>query len=1216
MTTVDDAFVRESTADARELSNALVEIEQDPGDSEAIESAFRVAHTLKGNCAAAGLSDAARLAHAVEDVLDAVGRAELEPTPELIDDALAAIDDAADLIQGAGRGDRPPVDAEARAATLRDRLDEPDPQADSGADAGETDAAAGQDTEGGSPDEPADIEFPEIPEAGQDLSAEEALDRASVFDDIDQLMAEMDDDAEEFADLGSAGTFETVETGGDGPAEAGVTDDSDSAAHGRDNAGATGDDAGATAVNVDVDADADVEAAEPSSEASAESLAGTDADTEGRVDADADPDETLDQSGNVGDVFDDIKTEVDDEDVDELESELAEVEFGEFDDDDDVSIDQLVSGDLEGEDLGPDATDDSPFGAVDGSDDATEAGTATEAPTDVTADVGGDDPVGVGPDTGTPARPRPDPDGPDAVTAPAGRDPLADEPEPVTGPTPRSVRPDLREAVSGVGAETDPIGEPEPTPPTGLEPRPVETDDATPAIRAADDPVADVAPAPVDADAGTGTGTGTGTEASEAVEASASGGFEWAETSSTSDDTTAAATDATGGESTGEAAPTPEPRSVDPAEGATPAVRDADEPVADVDPSGPAPDDSAVEPPDLPDLDELTDVSDADLEVEADAVGSTDLGDVDASEVEESVEFDEVTSDVEADAEVGDPDATVEGPSTATEGEVGEPDVDLDEFDLEDLDLDAGTDLDDGPDPGVEVGADPDAGVHAGAGTESGGVDDPDLPELGEVSPSSGDDSFEATFGDDETAAFESRFAAAFDEAEEAAAAESAATSANAALTIEESSLDGAAYGSKAADPAGTMSDPGGSTGVQTLSVDVQNAEELLNLAERLTVSRLRLAREIDPDNQAVEEALSTLESVASEFRTTVMDIRLMPLRRAVENLPRVVRDVARRSDVDVDFETEGTDVRLDRSVIDRISDPLVHVVRNAVDHGIESPEERRAAGKDPTGRVRLRAERGRQSVVVEVEDDGRGIDVEAVKAKAVEEGHLEFEEAEALTDDEVYEFLFRSGFSTAESVTETSGRGVGMDVVDRVLTELDGDVEIDSTVGEGTTVRLTLPVNVAMAEVWIVESGGERFAVPADPVDGIEDASGAVEMDGRELFEAQPVGVADGGDPGPAGSGTGARDGGGRGPPRDEPVPLIRLREAFDTAGDRNDAGMVLRLRRDVRDVAIHCDRVLDREEVVVKPYGELLGSVPGVSGATLRGDGRLVNVVDIETL
>jgi two-component system chemotaxis sensor kinase CheA len=199
------------------------------------------------------------------------------------------------------------------------------------------------------------------------------------------------------------------------------------------------------------------------------------------------------------------------------------------------------------------------------------------------------------------------------------------------------------------------------------------------------------------------------------------------------------------------------------------------------------------------------------------------------------------------------------------------------------------------------------------------------------------------------------------------------------------------------------------------------------------------------------------------------------------------------------------------------------------------------------------------------------------------------------------------------------------MDVVDRALTELDGDVDIDSEPGAGTTVRLTVPVSVAMANVWLVDSGGETFAVPADAVEQIEDPRGAERVDGREMFAGGSVGLADGGEVGDVGGvgdvGDAGAGGVGAGADADadaanEPVPLVRLREAFDTPGERSDGGMVLRLRDEVRPLAIHVDRVVDQQEVVVKPYGELLGSIPGVSGATLRGDGRLVNVVDVQSI
>jgi two-component system chemotaxis sensor kinase CheA len=808
-------------------------------------------------------------------------------------------------------------------------------------------------------------------------------------------------------------------------------------------------------------------------------------------------------------------------------------------------------------------------------------------------------------------------------------------------PSPRAAPTDQPSAVTEASGES-PLDGPAPAPgqETASVPEPrTEPSDTRPAITEATGPIAGIDPdTGPDAEEAT-----TDTESTDVHEGDPASeldtGFQWAETASLDDDPETAVAES------GSDTPTPE-TGADPLPGEATAA-DADpppepepKPEADaeppeIDPTGVSDTESVsttdeddgvtdVEPPDLPDLDELTEIDTDDLAgADPDVEDLPEAGNVGA-DLDASVDLD-ASLDTDERVDDGDPDTASASPPDAAE--VGEPDVDLDDLNLDDIDLGDDTfgesDEDDsltestGGD-GTGIAAGPDTGGDAGSA--------PELPDLGAISPSSEDDSFEGTFGDDETAAFESRFSAAFDEVEEAA--EAAVASSRAALTIEESDLDGTAFGGRSMASTSSVR-PGATGGVQTLSVDVKNADELLNLAERLTVSRLQLTEAIDPDDQAVEDALSTLESVASQFRTTVMDIRLMPLRRAVENLPRVVRDVARQSDVDVEFETEGTDVRLDRSVIDRVSDPLVHLVRNAVDHGIEPPDERREAGKEPTGTVRLTAERRRQEVVVEITDDGRGIDVDAVRARAVEEGDVTFEEAEALSEAEVYELLFRSGFSTAETVTETSGRGVGMDVVDRVLTELDGDVEIESTLGEGTTVRLTLPVNIAMSEVWIVESGGERYAIPADPVDGIEDASGAVRMDGEELFEAQPIGVADGGAPGgragpgresesgpEVGSSAGERADEGGADDSTEPVPLIRLREAFDTPGERNEGGMVLRLRRSARNVAIHVDSVIDREEVVVKPYGELLGGVAGVSGATLRGDGRLVNVVDIESL
>jgi len=287
------------------------------------------------------------------------------------------------------------------------------------------------------------------------------------------------------------------------------------------------------------------------------------------------------------------------------------------------------------------------------------------------------------------------------------------------------------------------------------------------------------------------------------------------------------------------------------------------------------------------------------------------------------------------------------------------------------------------------------------------------------------------------------------------------------------------------------------------------------------------------------------------------------------------VRDTARAQDKRVSLDVSGREVGLDRSVIDRIGAPLVHIVRNAVDHGIESPEGREAVGKDLQGTVEVRAERVRDGVVIEIEDDGRGIDVDAVRQRVVDNDLLSADEAADLPAEELYPYVFEPGFSTAEEVTDVSGRGVGMDVVDRVTSDLGGSVEVESTPGEGTTVRLRLPITVAVAEVMFVQSGEERYGIPMTAIGEVEP------LDAGETDR-----------------------------------PLVRLAEALDTPGTHAESGVAVRLRPETRDAALHCDRVVETREVVIRPFEGALGEVPGVSGATLLGDGELVNIIDVATI
>jgi two-component system chemotaxis sensor kinase CheA len=412
-----------------------------------------------------------------------------------------------------------------------------------------------------------------------------------------------------------------------------------------------------------------------------------------------------------------------------------------------------------------------------------------------------------------------------------------------------------------------------------------------------------------------------------------------------------------------------------------------------------------------------------------------------------------------------------------------------------------------------------------------------------------------------------------------------------AALTIEDSALDGDRF-----RPLGAGATPATvDTEQEPLTVAPDNAERLLNLAEELSLVEMRLSAAVgDVADDPVVEALAQLSSLVGEYQRTVMDVRLTPLASAVERLPAVARDAARTRDKQVRVETEGTDVRLDRSVVERLSDPLGHLVRNAVAHGIEPPAEREAAGKPETGTVTVSAERVRDEVVVEVHDDGAGVDVDAVRERAVEAGVVDADTAAALDKDAVLDLLFESGLSTADEVTEVAGRGVGMDAVAGAVRRVDGDVDVKTTPGNGTTVRLTLPVSVALTEVMLVSAGGQRFAVPLSAVEQVSPLPEPRVEDGRETVRradltwgSDPAGDAD----------------------VERPYPLIRLSEAFDLAGD---AAQLLWLRPEAGDAALGVEEVIGTREVVVRPYGEVFGPTTAVSGAATVGDGETVNVLD----
>ncbi|MFB6252678.1 MAG: ATP-binding protein, partial [Halobellus sp.] len=256
---------------------------------------------------------------------------------------------------------------------------------------------------------------------------------------------------------------------------------------------------------------------------------------------------------------------------------------------------------------------------------------------------------------------------------------------------------------------------------------------------------------------------------------------------------------------------------------------------------------------------------------------------------------------------------------------------------------------------------------------------------------------------------------------------------------------------------------------VKSVRVDVDQLDELHSLVEQLVTSRIKLRQALGADDSAGRDTLDELDKISSDLQDTVMDMRLIPLKKVFDKFPRLVRDLARDQDKRVNFSVEGQDIELDRTILDEISDPLMHVLRNAVDHGIEPPGERESAGKPETGSVELRARREHDTVVITVEDDGSGIDADVIRDKAAEKGIRPRGELSDLTDSEVYDYIFHPGFSTNEEITDVSGRGVGMDVVKTTVESLDGSVNVESTLGQGTTISIRLPVSVAIIKVLFV---------------------------------------------------------------------------------------------------------------------------------------------------
>jgi len=385
----------------------------------------------------------------------------------------------------------------------------------------------------------------------------------------------------------------------------------------------------------------------------------------------------------------------------------------------------------------------------------------------------------------------------------------------------------------------------------------------------------------------------------------------------------------------------------------------------------------------------------------------------------------------------------------------------------------------------------------------------------------------------------------------------------------------------------------------RTVRVDISKLDHVMNIVGELIIEKTQLETVMrSMDAQRIRLAVQELGKIArnldrkvNEIQKSVIEMRMVPVGQIYSKLSRTVRKVARELGKEIELSMRGEDTELDKMMVEELTDPLMHIIRNALDHGIESSEERVAAGKPPVGRITLNAYQQGNSVVIDVSDDGRGINIDKIRAVAMRRGLID--ETVNVDVERATELIFTPGFSTAAEVSEISGRGVGLDVVKKNLQELKGTIDLLSTPGSGTTFRIMLPITLAIIQALIVRAGGDKFAIPLTSVEE------SLRIYGRDIrtVERREVFTL-----------------------RDFTLPLLRLADAFHIDGNRADDAdtkwFVVVTRAGEKVVGMLVDSLVRQQEIVIKAIGESLKSIPGIAGATEIGEGEIVLVVDVGTL
>lgn len=379
----------------------------------------------------------------------------------------------------------------------------------------------------------------------------------------------------------------------------------------------------------------------------------------------------------------------------------------------------------------------------------------------------------------------------------------------------------------------------------------------------------------------------------------------------------------------------------------------------------------------------------------------------------------------------------------------------------------------------------------------------------------------------------------------------------------------------------------------KTLRVDIERLDNLMNLVSELIIIKTRL-EEQDKSSEHIQrrkEAIEYLARITSSLHDAVMKVRMVPIENVFNRFPRVVRDLAKELKKQVNLIIEGAETELDRTIIDEIGDPLIHLVRNALDHGIETPDERVEKGKSPEAILKLKAYHDGNNVVIEVSDDGRGVDLEKVLEKAQRLNLVDNVQGKKLKENEILNFLFEPGFSTKEEVTDISGRGVGLDVVKTKIESLGGSVEVKTKKNEGTTFLIRLPLTLAIIQALMVELGKEKYAIPLSSIKEI------VILRKEELKKVQNNEVI---------------------LLRGNVIPVVRLHQILDISagGSEEETVIVVIVKKGDKEVGLIVDNLLGEQEIVIKSLGNFLKNIKFIAGATILGNGQVALILDINAL